>query len=121
VIAVFCLCWFFFFLKYTLCGPTHSICPDIIAKSVLIEDILFWVGYFNSMLNPFLYNFTNQDFRKAFRKLLHLNKRKKEKPSFVSKYCVCFKTQSPNPSRSLSMVSQHSRKQTTTEEIALVN
>jgi len=28
------------------------------------------------MINPFLYNFTNQDFQKAFRSLLNLKKNK---------------------------------------------
>lgn len=31
------------------------------------------------MINPFLYNFTNQDFRKAFQDLLHLKKVKKRR------------------------------------------
>lgn len=31
------------------------------------------------MINPFLYNFTNQDFRKAFRDLLHIKKSKTKK------------------------------------------
>ncbi|CAF1025486.1 unnamed protein product [Brachionus calyciflorus] len=53
VISVFVLCWFFFFLRYTL----------------LLEDVLFWIGYFNSMVNPFLYNYTNQEFRRAFKSL----------------------------------------------------
>ena len=76
VIGVFLLCWVFFFIRYTFCGVGNSICPDFITNSVLLEDILFWIGYFNSMINPFLYNFTNQDFRKAFKDLLRLNRNK---------------------------------------------
>lgn len=75
VMAVFILCWLFFFLRYTFCGPALNICSDFIANSVIIEDALFWIGYFNSMVNPFLYNYTNKDFRKAFKKLLKFNLR----------------------------------------------
>lgn len=73
VMAVFILCWLFFFLRYTFCGPTFNICTDYISNSVIVEDILFWIGYFNSMVNPFLYNYTNKDFQRAFRKLLKFN------------------------------------------------
>jgi hypothetical protein len=68
---VFCLCWIFFFLRYTLCGNTYNLCPEFISNNIFVEDILFWIGYFNSMINPFLYNFTNQDFGRAFRSLLN--------------------------------------------------
>lgn len=82
VITVFCLCWIFFFLRYTLCGTTYNMCPESIAKSIVLEDILFWVGYFNSMINPFLYNFTNQDFRRSFKDLLNLNNSKNRKRAY---------------------------------------
>lgn len=72
VITLFTLCWVFFFLRYTLTG--FGILPDWITKNMVLEDILFWIGYFNSALNPFLYNYTNRDFRKAFRDLLRLRK-----------------------------------------------
>lgn len=76
LIGVFCLCWLAFFLRYTLCGPTHSVCPAFINDNLVLEDILFWIGYFNSALNPFLYNYTNKDFRRAFRDLARINKHK---------------------------------------------
>lgn len=80
VIAVFILCWVFFFARYTLCGRENSICPSWIANNLVLEDMLFWIGYFNSALNPFLYNYTNRDFRRAFRDLLHMNKRRSTTP-----------------------------------------
>ncbi|RNA22188.1 octopamine receptor beta-3R-like isoform X2 [Brachionus plicatilis] len=73
VMAVFILCWLFFFMRYTFCGPTFNICSDFLANSVIVEDLLFWIGYFNSMVNPFLYNYTNKDFQRAFKKLLKFN------------------------------------------------
>lgn len=32
--------------------------------------ILFWIGYFNSTLNPLIYAYFNRDFREAFRATL---------------------------------------------------
>ena len=71
-------------MKYTICEDSFNICPDFIAKNVYLEDALFWVGYFNSMINPFLYNFTNQDFRRAFKCLLKINTRSNRSGSFES-------------------------------------
>jgi hypothetical protein len=59
----------FFFLRYTLCG-VKGVCPKFIAQSPIVEDVLFWIGYFNSMINPFLYNFTNPDFRKVYNSVI---------------------------------------------------
>jgi hypothetical protein len=61
-------------MRYTLCDNNLNICPNFIANDPILEDVLFWIGYFNSMINPFLYNFTNPDFQKAFRKLLHIKR-----------------------------------------------
>ncbi len=33
-------------------------------------DILFWIGYFNSTLNPVIYVMTNRDFKDAFTDIL---------------------------------------------------
>lgn len=115
---MFCLCWVFFFLKYTLCGETYNLCPEVIANNSTLEDVLFWIGYFNSMINPFLYNFTNQDFRKAFKTLLGLKPRKDKPVScFVRVCCFFCRRFSPSSSRSGSVEFQtnHSRK-TTLEE-----
>jgi hypothetical protein len=77
VIIIFLLCWFFFFLNYVLCHDDGFLnCTKVFGKQPYIDDILFWIGYSNSMINPFLYNFTNHDFRRAFRSLLSLDKYK---------------------------------------------
>ena len=39
-------------------------CPDIVVS------ILFWIGYFNSTLNPVIYVMTNRDFKDAFTDIL---------------------------------------------------
>lgn len=92
VMAVFCLCWVFFFLRYTFCDRTHGICPKFIANNLVLEDILFWIGYFNSAVNPFLYNYTNRDFRRAFRSLLRIRNRSDRLPSLTSSLPASRKT-----------------------------
>ncbi|CAF1641984.1 unnamed protein product, partial [Adineta ricciae] len=66
IMVAFIICWLPFFIRYTACEPNR--CNWKIAP--LISDIVFWVGYFNSMINPFLYAFHNRDFRIAFQKTL---------------------------------------------------
>jgi hypothetical protein len=78
VILVFMICWSPYTLHYTFCADISFICPKLLYESIWVQHIIFWVGYFNSMINPFLYNFTNQDFRKAFRDLLHIKKNRKK-------------------------------------------
>ena len=47
-----------------LCGDELCPCPDVVVM------ILFWIGYFNSMLNPLIYAYFNRDFREAFKNTL---------------------------------------------------
>ncbi|KAK2188177.1 hypothetical protein NP493_142g03011 [Ridgeia piscesae] len=36
----------------------------------LVYTITFWLTYFNSTLNPFLYAFSNKDFQNAFKRVI---------------------------------------------------
>lgn len=47
----------------SLCGEACP-CPDIVVA------VLFWIGYFNSTLNPLIYAYFNRDFREAFKNTL---------------------------------------------------
>jgi hypothetical protein len=53
IMGVFCICWFFFFLNYTICNDEILPCEKYIGKNyyIIIVDILFWIGYFNSMVS----------------------------------------------------------------------
>lgn len=65
VIGVFVICWFPFFFTYmlmTLCDSCHV--PGTLFK------FFFWFGYCNSALNPIIYTIFNNDFRRAFKKIL---------------------------------------------------
>ncbi|XP_068776986.1 alpha-2B adrenergic receptor [Struthio camelus] len=66
VIGVFVLCWFPFFFLYSL----GAICPERCKVPNGVFQFFFWIGYCNSSLNPVIYTIFNQDFRKAFRRIL---------------------------------------------------
>lgn len=52
------------YISVSLCGKERCPCPDIVVA------VLFWIGYFNSTLNPLIYAYFNRDFREAFRSTL---------------------------------------------------
>ncbi|XP_078070016.1 alpha-2C adrenergic receptor [Mustelus asterias] len=66
VMGVFVLCWSPFFFSYSLYGICREVCeiPETLFK------FFFWIGYCNSSLNPVIYTIFNQDFRRAFHKVL---------------------------------------------------
>ncbi|XP_065507753.1 alpha-2B adrenergic receptor [Caloenas nicobarica] len=66
VIGVFVLCWFPFFFLYSL----GALCPQHCKVPDGVFQFFFWIGYCNSSLNPVIYTVFNQDFRRAFRRLL---------------------------------------------------
>lgn len=65
VIGVFVICWFPFFFTYTL----TAICDSCNVPLTLFK-FFFWFGYCNSSLNPIIYTIFNNDFRRAFKKIL---------------------------------------------------
>ncbi|XP_056136752.1 alpha-2C adrenergic receptor [Lampris incognitus] len=66
VMGVFVLCWFPFFFSYSLYG----ICREPCQSPKTLFKFFFWIGYCNSSLNPVIYTIFNQDFRRAFQKIL---------------------------------------------------
>uniref|UniRef100_A0A4W5PT95 Alpha-2B adrenergic receptor n=1 Tax=Hucho hucho TaxID=62062 RepID=A0A4W5PT95_9TELE len=68
VIGVFVICWFPFFFSYSL----KAIFPETCLVPAPLFTFFFWIGYCNSCLNPVIYTIFNQDFRKAFKKILSI-------------------------------------------------
>lgn len=65
IMGVFILSWVPFFLLYIITPFCPTCCP-----SDQLFDFLTWLGYSNSMVNPFIYTIFNLDFRRAFRRRL---------------------------------------------------
>ncbi|CAL1283084.1 unnamed protein product [Larinioides sclopetarius] len=61
VMGVFVVCWLPFFLMYVIL----PFCENCYVSNRVI-NIITWLGYFNSALNPVIYTAFNTDFRKAF-------------------------------------------------------
>jgi hypothetical protein len=71
----------------TLCGDKVCYCPPVVVAMV------FWIGYFNSALNPLIYAYFNREFRAAFKKTLQscfyyvLLARSQERPGICMNVC----------------------------------
>lgn len=66
VMGVFVICWFPFFFSYSL----QAVCPKTCSIPIPLFKFFFWIGYCNSCLNPVIYTIFNNDFRKAFKRIL---------------------------------------------------
>ncbi|XP_051973755.1 alpha-1A adrenergic receptor [Xyrauchen texanus] len=66
VVGCFVLCWLPFFVVLPISSISHSHRP-----SETVFKITFWLGYFNSCLNPIIYPCFSQEFKKAFQNVLH--------------------------------------------------
>ncbi|XP_034555685.1 5-hydroxytryptamine receptor 1E [Notolabrus celidotus] len=64
ILGAFIICWLPFFVKELLVGL------QVLEPSQLLSDLLTWLGYVNSLINPLLYTSFNDDFKLAFKKLL---------------------------------------------------
>ncbi|CAL8273120.1 unnamed protein product [Merluccius merluccius] len=64
ILGAYIVCWLPFFI-YTLVVATCDTCfyPELF-------DFFNWLGYFNSLVNPVIYTMSNEDFKKAFHKLV---------------------------------------------------
>ncbi|XP_036396401.1 5-hydroxytryptamine receptor 1F-like [Megalops cyprinoides] len=65
ILGAFVICWLPFFLKEVIVN-TCSSC----SLSAEMTDFLTWLGYLNSLINPLIYTIFNEDFKKAFQKLV---------------------------------------------------
>lgn len=65
IMGTFILCWLPFFSWYVI----TSLCTACDNPDILVS-IVFWIGYFNSTLNPVIYAYFNREFREAFKNTL---------------------------------------------------
>lgn len=67
IMGAFIACWLPFFIGYVIfatCNACRESTPPVVV------DILFWIGYFNSSLNPVIYAYFNREFREAFKETI---------------------------------------------------
>ncbi|XP_046563713.1 muscarinic acetylcholine receptor M2-like [Haliotis rubra] len=64
IIVGYMICWVPFHVVFDISAYDPKVVPEI------IYTITFWMTYLNSTINPFLYNFSSPDFRRAFKKIL---------------------------------------------------
>ncbi|CAH8519046.1 unnamed protein product [Schistosoma turkestanicum] len=70
VIGCFTVCWtpfFVFYIGEAFCDCTFS--EELYA-------FVTWLGYLNSIFNPFIYGFYNKEYAKAFKQIVFLRKKK---------------------------------------------
>ncbi|XP_043928065.1 5-hydroxytryptamine receptor 1F [Protopterus annectens] len=65
ILGAFVICWLPFFIKEVIV----NICESC-SVSAEMSDFLTWLGYLNSLINPLIYTIFNEDFKKAFQKLM---------------------------------------------------
>ncbi|KFQ17950.1 Histamine H1 receptor, partial [Merops nubicus] len=66
IMTAFMLCWIPYFVSFMVVA-FHS------QKQLLqLHTFTIWLGYVNSTLNPFLYPLCNQNFKKTFKRILHI-------------------------------------------------
>lgn len=66
VIGAFVVCWLPYFILFTLLGLKEHPDPSTLPEFQIVQ----WLGYANSALNPILYAALNRDFRSAYTHLL---------------------------------------------------
>ncbi|KAM4893991.1 histamine H1 receptor [Sylvia borin] len=67
IMAAFMLCWIPYFVLF-LVITFHN--QEQLSE---LHKITIWLGYINSTLNPFLYPLCNHNFKKTFKKILHIH------------------------------------------------
>ncbi|XP_030381529.1 dopamine D2-like receptor [Scaptodrosophila lebanonensis] len=71
VLGVFLFCWLPFFtcnIMDAMCAKFNKDCRPGLTAFMLTT----WLGYINSFVNPVIYTIFNPEFRKAFKKIMHM-------------------------------------------------
>lgn len=67
IMAAFMLCWIPYFVLFMIIAFQG---PEQFSR---LHMFTIWLGYVNSTLNPFLYPLCNKNFKKTFKKILHIH------------------------------------------------
>ncbi|KAA3672745.1 5-hydroxytryptamine receptor 1 [Paragonimus westermani] len=70
IIGSFFLCWLPFFVAYVSDPFCHGPC----VKNEKARDLIVWLTYLNSAVNPIIYTTSNADFKRGFQRLLCCSK-----------------------------------------------
>ncbi|KPP66819.1 histamine H1 receptor-like [Scleropages formosus] len=66
IIATFMVCWIPYFVTFMV----MAFCRTCVHHDLHMFTI--WLGYFNSTLNPFIYPLCNDNFKRVFKSILHI-------------------------------------------------
>ncbi|XP_067313415.1 adrenoceptor alpha 1Bb [Pseudorasbora parva] len=77
VVGMFTLCWLPFFLTLPIVAFNVSLRPP-----ETIFKIIFWLGYFNSCLNPIIYPCYSREFKLAFIHILKCRCHRRRRPGW---------------------------------------
>ncbi|XP_050974383.1 5-hydroxytryptamine receptor 1F [Labeo rohita] len=66
ILGAFVICWLPFFIHEVI----FNICESCGLSSEMV-NFLTWLGYLNSLINPLIYTIFNEDFKRAFQKLIN--------------------------------------------------
>ncbi|XP_055033435.2 adrenoceptor alpha 1Bb [Misgurnus anguillicaudatus] len=77
VVGMFTLCWLPFFLTLPIVSFDVSLRPP-----ETIFKIIFWLGYFNSCLNPIIYPCYSREFKNAFGLILKCRCHRRRRPGW---------------------------------------
>ncbi|XP_010900547.3 alpha-1A adrenergic receptor [Esox lucius] len=105
VVGMFTLCWLPFFLAL----PIGSFNPDFRPPDTLFR-VIFWLGYFNSCLNPIIYPCYSREFKLAFIRILRCQCHHRRRPSWRAYNYRTSQLDSFGYSRKSSTESAYSRK-----------
>ncbi|NWR56287.1 HRH1 protein, partial [Bucorvus abyssinicus] len=67
IMAAFMVCWIPYFVLFMVIAFQG---PEQFSQ---LHMFTIWLGYVNSTLNPFLYPLCNENFKKTFKKILHIH------------------------------------------------
>ncbi|XP_051528323.1 histamine H1 receptor, partial [Myxocyprinus asiaticus] len=68
IIGVFMVCWIPYFITFMV----MALCETCVYHDLHMFTI--WLGYINSTLNPFIYPLCNENFKRVFKKIFHINR-----------------------------------------------